>query len=129
MSLQPSAELRQIINDFYSHDTDVNLVSLCTPDGFEIHQSSMDKFQAVPDKISAIASTLSSISDSIANEIIESPFKVTTIETNEGNFVCIYTQYLQQNVVLTICAGSDMSLGVLRVKTRHLATAISTLDV
>lgn len=127
MNITPSLDLEELINDFYESNFDVDLTSLCTPDGFEIHQASTNKFQSTTDTVAAIASTLSSISKSIANEIINSPFKATIIEAEQGNFVCVYTQYLQKNVVLTIYAREGMSVGELHVKTKNLAKSISKL--
>ena len=115
------------LNDFYVQNDDVTIVSVSTSDGFEIHQSSVKKFQQSSDMVAAIASTFSSLSNSIAKEIVESPFKAAFIETGEGNFICVCTQCMQKNMVLTICADGLMSIGVLRAKAKNLAKEISNL--
>jgi predicted regulator of Ras-like GTPase activity (Roadblock/LC7/MglB family) len=125
MSIKPSAFLIRIIDQFYTLNSDIALVSVSTTDGFVIHQSSDKRFEVEPDKISAIASTFSSISNSIANEIIKSSFNIAFIETVKGNFVCIHTSYLKRDVVLTVFANDSMSLGTLRVKSRELGVMVS----
>jgi predicted regulator of Ras-like GTPase activity (Roadblock/LC7/MglB family) len=125
MGIKPSTVLIRLIDQFYALNSDITLVSVSTSDGFVIHQSSDKRFEVEPDKISAIASTFSSISNSIASEILESSFDIAFIETKKGNFVCIHTNYLKHDVVLTVFANDSMSLGTLRVKSREFGVVIS----
>lgn len=127
MGIQSSPLLVSLIDQVYNADVDIELVSISTADGFVIHQSSSKRFRDESDKIAAIASTFSSISNSIANEIIDSSFNIAFIETPRGNFVCIHTLYLGKSVVLILFAKDGMSLGTLRVKARNLGVMILKL--
>lgn len=126
MSQRPSRGLVEQIDVLYDSNTDIKLIALCTADGFSIHQASKE-FENTPDKISAITSTLSSVSDSISREIMSAPFSINCIESDHGNCVSVYTQYRGKNVVLTVSADAAMSLGELRVRTKKLAHKISEL--
>ena len=129
MNIRPSPLLVRLIDQFYKLNVDISLVNVSTPDGFVIYQSSSKLFEGEPDKVAAIASTFSSISNSIANEIIDSRFNISLIETEKGNFVCIHARYIEQNVVLVVFANDGMSLGTLRVKAKNFGLLISKLSI
>lgn len=114
------------IDRLYAMSSNIKLVALCTIDGFSIHQASIE-FNAVPDKIAAITSTLSAVSDSMSREITSGPFNIVCIESKQGNSVSVYTEYANKNVVLTVSANTKVSLGELRLRTKKLAQKISEL--
>jgi len=120
-------ELPNLIDVFYKTNSEVNLVSLSTSDGFIIHLAQSEQLHCEKDKIAAVTSTFLSVSHSIAKEFINSQVRVASIETDKGNFLCAGTLYKKTPTVLTLSADESMSLGVLRVKLRQLATLISKL--
>ena len=128
MQLESTKELAKLISEFYNSTSGLILVALSTPDGFPIQQAS-DSFEGVPDKIAAMTSTLSSVSNAIAEEIIAAPFTLSWIETDDGDCVCVYTKYQKQNAVLTVAAKRNVTLGVLRVRIKRLAEKIALLKV
>ena len=73
------------------------------------------------DKLAAMSSTISSLSDSVAAQILEDEFDITIIESETGNLLFVSTQYLGKPCVLTLGAKSSTSLATARYKTKGLA--------
>lgn len=122
-----TVNITELLDHFFDQNKNVILVSLCTSDGFSIYQASIEKFKSAPDKVAAISSTFSSVSDSIANEIITSPFQMAIIETADGNFISIFTTYLEKSAVLTITTSDKMPLGELRIRAKNLSAFVAKL--
>ena len=121
-------ELLESIKDLCENNTDVLLVSLATTDGFSIKSLISKGLDAEADKLAAMSSTISSLSDSSAKQIFNDEFAIAIVETMSGNMLFVRTSYLDLPCVLTIAARSGMPLGTARFKTKNLAQDISNIS-
>lgn len=120
-------ELLEGIKQLCDGDIDVILVSLCTTDGFAIKSFASKDLSKEADKLAAMSSTISALSDSTAKQILHNQFDVTIIESSSGNMLFVRTTYLDIPCVLTLAVGSRMTLAMARYKTKMLAENISKI--
>ena len=118
--------LTQCIREFCAANKEVTLVSLCTTDGFPISYFSTNELTALADKLAAMSSTLSALSDSAANQVNQGQCEVTIIETSSGNILFVKASYMGKSCVLTVVAKAHMMLAEARYKTKKLAQTMST---
>lgn len=120
-------QLSQFITEFCEDNKEVVLVSLCTTDGFPIKYFSTDALSAEADKLSAMSSTISALSDSSASQMNQGQCDITIIEAVYGNILFVKATYLGQVCVLTVVANIKMSLAAARYKTKKLAQAFADI--
>lgn len=120
-------QLIQLIENFYTNDREVVVVSLCTTDGFPIKYFSMDELSAEADKLAAMSSTISALSDSSARQMNQGQCDITIIEAVLGHMLFVKTVYLGTPCVLTVVASTKMSLATARYKTKNLAQAFANI--
>lgn len=118
-------ELLKFIRELCENNSEIILVSLCTTDGFSIKSIAAKGLKAEADKLAAMSSTISALSDSSAKQVMQTQFSVTIVETNSGNILFVRTQYLGMPCVLTLAARDKMALATARYKTILLAENIS----
>jgi len=121
------AELLEHIKELCDSDRDISLVSLSTTDGFSIKTFASKALNAEADKLAAMSSTISSLSDAAAKQVLTNQFDITIVETGSGNMLFVRTNYLEHPCVLTIAARGAMSLATARYKTKKLAQSISEI--
>ncbi len=121
------AGLLEGIKELCENDRDVLLVSLCTADGFSIKCFASKMLNVETDKLAAMSSTISALSDSSAKQVLNDQFNITIVETLSGNMLFVRTCYLELPCVLTIAARSSMSLATARYKTKKLAQSIGEI--
>lgn len=122
------SELLESIKELCESDRDMLLVSLSTTDGFSIKTFASKALNAEADKLAAMSSTISSLSDAAAKQVLKNQFDITIVETNSGNMLFVRTDYLGLPCVLTIAARGSMSLATARYKTKNLAQSISKIS-
>ena len=120
-------KLLEDIKKLCKDNSDIVLVSLCTTDGFSIMSYAAKSLSAEADKLAAMSSTISALSDSAAAQILDDDFDITIIETNNGNMLFVSTRYLGSPCVLTLAAKSSTALATARYKTKGLAKAIESI--
>lgn len=120
-------QLLQLIEEFCENNREVVLVSLCTTDGFPIKYLSVDKLSAEADKLAAISSTISALSDSSAQQMQQGKCDIIIIEAGQGNILLVKTSYLGKPCVLTVVANIKMNLAAARYKTKHLAQDFASI--
>ncbi len=121
------AELLEGIKELCATNREVILVSLSTADGFYIKSFGSKVLNGEADKLAAMSSTISSLSDSSAKQILQNQFDMTIIESDAGNMLFVRTNYLGLPCVLTVAAQSKMALATDRYKTKILAQNISNI--
>lgn len=126
--IKASKALMQCIKEFCAANGEVTLVSLCTTDGFPISYFSIKDLTDLADKIAAMSSTLSALSDSSASQMNQGQCDITIIETTSGNILFIKTSYLDKPCVLTVVAKEKMILAAARYKTMKLSQTIVSLS-
>jgi len=120
-------ELLEGIKELCENNKEILLVSLCTTDGFSIKSFASKELNAEADKLAAMSSTISALSDSSAKQIFQNQFEITIIETNSGSMLFVRTSYLGLACVLTVAARSKMALATARYKTKKLASDINNI--
>lgn len=121
------AKLLEDIKELCEGDRDILLVSLSTTDGFSIKTFAAKALNAEADKLAAMSSTISSLSDASAKQVLDTQFDITIVETSTGNMLFVRTDYLGFPCVLTIAARAAMSLATARYKTKKLAQSVSEI--
>jgi len=121
-------QLLEQIKTLCKENSDIVLVSLCTTDGFSVMSYAAKSLSAEADKLAAMSSTIASLSDSAATQILDDEFDITIIETSNGNMLFVSTRYLDSPCVLTLAAKSNTALATARYKTKALARSIESID-
>ena len=120
-----SPSLRAAIKELCEDQKEIFVISLCTTDGFSILSFAAKALNTESDKLAAMSSTIASLSDSSAKQLLDDQFDVTTIESDSGNALFVKTNYLSKPCVLTVVAKKKMSLATARYKTKSIAEVIS----
>ena len=120
-------KLVQLIESFCENNKEVVLVSLCTTDGFPIKYLSTDELNAEADKLAAISSTISALSDSSSRQMNQGQCDITIIESTSGNMLFVKAIYLGTPCVLTVVANMKMNLAATRYKTKKLSQDFSSI--
>ncbi len=126
--IEVKAELLEGIKDLCDNNKGIQVVSLSTTDGFSVKSFASKQLNAESDKLAAMSSTIYSLSNSAAQQILMDEFDSTIVETESGNMLFVRTTYLDLPCVLTIAARSDMQLATVRYKTKNLAQDISEIS-
>ena len=121
-------ELNEAITDLCQSNSDINLISLCTSDGFSIKSVTAGGIDTEADKLAAMSSTIGALSGSSAKQILNDEFSIAIVEAASGNMLFVSTSYLGTACVLTLAAKSKMALATARYKTRELAAVISKIS-
>lgn len=122
------SELLEGIKELCDNNKEMLLVSLCTTDGFSIKSFASKGLNAEADKLAAMSSTLSALSNSTATQLLQEEFDITIVETNSGNILFVKTKYLGLPCVLTVAARANMALATVRFKTKRLAQSIANIS-
>lgn len=123
--IEVKRELLDGIKQICTENREVLVISLCTSDGFSIKSFASKELNAEADKLAAMSSTISALSDSTAKQIIRDKFDITIVETKSGNILFVRTTYLGLPCVLTLAANAKLALATARYKTKRLAQDIS----
>lgn len=120
--------LKALLEEFSSNYFEVNVISVCTSDGFDLHFISKKDTNLEADKVSAIASTLCSLSNASSEQISNSRLELTTIESENGcNILLMKTFFSEIDCVICAEASDKMSLAELRFITNALSKKIKAL--
>lgn len=122
------SELLEGIKALCDNNKEMLVVSLCTTDGFSIKSFASKGLNAEADKLAAMSSTISALSNSTAKQVLQEQFDLTTIETSLGNILFVKTSYLGLPCVLTVAARASMALATVRYKTKNLAQDIINIS-
>lgn len=120
-------ELLEGIKELCDNNREIFLISLCTADGFSIKSFASKDLSSEADKLAAMSSTISALSDSSAKQVLQDQFEITIVETSSGNMLFVRTSYLDLPCVLTIAARTKMALATARYKTKRLAQMIGEI--
>ncbi len=122
-------KLEHMFQEIININDDINAVSLCTADGFTI-QSVLDGKRTIEeDKLSAVTSSLSSLSNAASQQIINAQLVNTVIETQNGDILIVRTKYSGKQAVLSVITGAKQNLGKARYYAIKLAEAIVNIPV
>ncbi len=122
-------KLDMIFNQLIEKNDDIQGVSLSTVDGFTVHSVMDTKHPIEDDKLSAVVSSLASLSNAASQQVINAQLLNTVIETKNGDILIISTQYQKKPAVLCVITGSKQNLGKARYYALKLAQAIVNIPV
>lgn len=108
------------------HDA-IDVIALATTDGFPVHTYTRSPGGFATDTLAAAASTLYSVSNAVAQQILGKRFKVTFIEAEQGNVAFVALSVEERDYVLAMSAKAAMNIANLRLQIQRLATEISGL--
>jgi len=107
--------------------SEIQIIALATTDGFAIATQTRDAENCPEDKMAAAASTLYSVSNAVAKQVISSPFETTFVEAVDGNMAFVSLSHEGKDYVLMMSANSQMNIANLRMLIKRLAKEI--LDI
>lgn len=104
-------EVKIFFDDLLEKHFHLKLVSLSTVDGFGVFQKSKLGDSVELDRVSAITSSLVSLSAAGSKQVVGGDFRSTTVETNEGFLLIRKIKMNNKEHVLAFVTGKDMLLG------------------
>lgn len=124
--------LQSAIDSFFEKYLDVFAITVCTSDGFDlaavIDEGIKSERLLEVDKISAMASTMCSLSTAASNHILGSDLQNTTIEAqNDCNIILVRTTFIDIDCVIFAASSEKVSLAELRFITRNLTKEIQEI--
>lgn len=105
--------------------TDLRIIALTTADGFPIYCDVEGRNPVEAEKVAAVSSSLISLSNAAAQQLIGDVLESTTIETHTGNMFICNTQVKDKKCVLCIVTGPRENIGHARYFTQQIAQLIS----
>jgi len=117
--------LEDILKLFLHENKDITHINFCTIDGFFLGMAEADHNAIEKDKMSAISSTLCSLSNSAVSEIIGQGLDVCSIESGGASIILVRVEYKGTECVLTVVNRDSITLGEARYKTKKLSEIIS----
>ena len=113
------------INSFFKQTSikfkDLLTIALTTTDGFPIYSDVKSGSQKEDEKVAAISSSLISLSNAAARQLLDTNLKSTTIETDKGNIFLSNTMYDNKKCVLCVITGTNENIGHARYFTQLIA--------
>lgn len=117
--------LTELFAEQAANFSDLNILSLTTSDGFPIHCEVRQDHKVEAEKVAAVSSSLISLSNAAARQMVGYPLESTTIETTNGNMFLCNTTYEAKKCVLCIVTGQKENIGHARYFTQQIAQLIS----
>ena len=120
--------LKRLLEEFSEKYLEAQVVSVCTSDGFDLCFVSKLNDTLEADKVSAISSTLCSLSNAASEQISNSALTITTIESVNGrNILLMKTTFCELECVICVEGTSKMSLAELRFVTNTLSEKVMNI--
>ncbi len=112
---------KQIYHDLSEKVNNMKALSLTTADGFCLFCESEERFDLEEDKLSAVSSSLTALSNAAAKQLMSADFKSTFIETNKGLMYMVKAEYQGKSCILCLISGKEPNLGQIRYYVNALA--------
>ena len=113
-------KVSRLMLEFKDQDTAIELIALCTGDGFPVCSLASNAREFEEDKMAAASSTLYSVSNAVAQQIVSSEFQTTFIETRDGNMAFVAMRREDRDYVVVMSAAKEMNLAKLRLRISRL---------
>ncbi len=121
--------LSEIFHKVASNDQAIDVISLATSDGFAVQDYQQNCSDFEPDTMAAAASTLYSVSNAVAQQILGKKYKSTFIEATEGNVCFVAFEYDTKDYVLAMSADDTMNIAQLRICINGLVEDIKNIVI
>ena len=116
-------KLQQFIHKVMDQADDVLAINLSTVDGFTILNHTNEGYAIDGEKLSAVSSSLQSLSQAATQQLMKSELNNTIIESAAGNFILLSTTYLSKKAVLCFISGTSLNVA----KSRYFAVQLAQL--
>lgn len=126
-SLKNQAGLSELLESFLKEESSIDLVHICTSDGFNLHMKNLPTVNIELDKMAALASTFCSLGQSAAENIVDEKMVVSSVESESGFVIFLKVSLTGHPCVLTVAAKASTALGEARYKAIRLAKKIAEL--
>lgn len=123
----PKEDVKEIFLAELKDKTDLKLINLSTLDGFLLHQTARSNFSIEADKVSAISSSLCSMSNSATSEFFSDNPGVINIESASGKIILMEVKLGKKDGVITVCCSDSMSLAEGRFVAKRMKEKIEKL--
>lgn len=125
MSSDPKLENRlQTLFATYAENAAIEVIALATTDGFPVCSFNRGAENFAEDTLSAAASTLYSVSNAVTRQILGKRFKITFIESEQGNVAFVALTLTGRDYVLVMSARESLNIASLRLLINRLANEI-----
>lgn len=104
-------QVLELFEEKLKKDFHIKLLSLNTIDGFNIQQHSQLAKTVESDKVSAICSSLFSLSKAGSMQILNGNLRSTLVETDTGHLLLRHLLYEEKDCVLAVVTDKKMTLG------------------
>lgn len=123
-------QIQNIFSAYAKKESDIELISLSTSDGFPIYSHASPDIEGTfeEDKMAAAASTLQSVSNAVSKQILSHEFRMTLIETDDGNVIFVLLKLASKDYVLAMSAKSVMNIATLRLIVKRISKEICALE-
>ncbi len=118
-------ELTPFFEKVQSKFADLKIISLTTADGFPIYCHINSRLKVEDEKVAAVSSSLISLSNAAAQQMMGQSLESTTIETGGSNMFLCNAQLKDKKCVLCIVTGPKENIGHARYFTQQIAQLIS----
>lgn len=106
--------LQKLIKKYRSENEKMTLLSVCSPDGFSIACDNDNSENVTSDKISAMASSISSICNSAAKTTLNNNSEIITVEAKSGNMLIVVGNYKGKPCVISMTTKIELSIAQAR---------------
>ena len=103
--------VKELFQQQFDKNFHIKLLSMNTADGFNIQELSRLSNHVETDRISAICSSLFSLSKAGSMQILRGNLKSTLVETDTGHLLLKHLLYDGKDCVLAIVTDKKMTLG------------------
>ena len=117
-------ELETRFQHYADEQQAIDVIALATTDGFPVHTYTRSPGDFATDTLAAAASTLYSVSNAVAQQILGKRFKVTFIEAEQGNVAFVALSVQDRDYVLAMSAKAIVMMKTLPVSLRSLLNMI-----
>ncbi len=108
---------------------DLQALCLTSADGFTLFAATHQDFKLEEDKLSAVTSSLTALSQAASKQILHAKFSSTCIETEMGLLFMVHTNYQGKDCILSLISGEHPNLGQIRFYTFKLAKFLTTASL
>lgn len=119
--------LSEIFQKFADKDDAIDVIALATSDGFPVKCLLQKQHEFEEDTMAAAASTLYSVSNAVAQQILTKEYKSTFIEAKDGNVCFVSFEFMNVDYVLSMSASASMNIAQLRITINSLAEEIKNI--
>ncbi len=119
--------IKPLFKSYLDSHSGMEVIALATTDGFPVFNLMGENKFFEADKMAAASSTLYSVSNAVSQQILDKRFKITFIETEQGNIAFVALEILKKDFVLSISAKQSLNIASLRMLINRLAKEICEL--